>query len=87
MAGYLVDPDVYVDPATGEAFSYAAGNVAANTQHFRGIVAADGTTVTIEILVGMPNTIRESADRVTITLTKSSTTLPFAITNVQLLGV
>ena len=71
---------------SGTANIYAAGNITSNTQQFRGIVAANGTTATIEILVGQHNTMKEASDRITITLTKLSSTSPYAITKVQLLG-
>lgn len=42
--------------------------------------------VVIRAIIGMPNTMREVADRVSVAFSKTSTTQPFAITSLRIFG-
>ena len=58
-------------------------NYFSNTRHYRNPAAQ---TFTFEIDAGMPTTMQEAIEVVTLALTKENTTKPHAITSVQLFG-
>ncbi len=62
--------------------STGTGSLASNTRWYRGI----NNDVVIRAIIGMPNTMREVADRVSVAFSKTSTTQPFAITSLRIFG-
>lgn len=87
----IVELTIPVDAANGNntlqsivsalSLSTGAGNLAGNTRWYR-----LSNAVVIKLLVGMPNTMSEISDKITLAFTKTSTTQPFAISSLRILG-